>query len=66
MQLKKDINFVLLKYIYYKLFYNNEILINKKNGIIMNKEQMSKVKICIPSLEFQKQIIRYYENKKKK
>lgn len=63
MQIKKDIDYVLLKYIYYYLLYNTKIIVTKSG--LMNNEQLCKVKIPIPNLEIQKQIIRYYSNSKK-
>lgn len=67
-QIKKDVNYILIKYIYYYLYHNLHIFENKINGVgcgWMNKEQMRKVKIPVPNLEIQKQIIGFYENSKK-
>ena len=67
-QINKNINNILIKYIYYYLYHNLEIFENKINGVgcgWMNKEQMRKVKIPIPNLEIQKQIIEFYENSNK-
>ena len=67
-QIKKDVNYILIKYIYYYLYHNLQIFENKINGVgcgWMNKEQMRKVKIPVPNLEIQKQIIGFYENSKK-
>ena len=67
-KIKKDVNYILIKYIYYYLYHNLQIFENKINGVgcgWMNKEQMRKVKIPVPNLEIQQQIIGFYENSKK-
>jgi restriction endonuclease S subunit len=59
-------NIVLVKYLYYYLFLNIEILENgfKGSGIKhISKEYIQKIKIPIPSIEKQKEIIEYLENK---
>ena len=65
-------NDMILKYIYYYLLTNLDILNNKSNGVSiswLNREDMKSIKIPIPSLERQEYIIEYlsfiHENRNK-
>jgi len=66
--IKPKINNVLHKFIGYYLYYNQDIIYNSTKGIIYKSLDMNafkNIKIPIPSIERQREIIEYCENKDK-
>ena len=59
LSIKPDNKDVMIKLVYYWLFLNNDILKNLSSGIKpgIRKTDVEKIKIPVPSLEFQEQII---------